>query len=125
MTQFHKDVARSLQEITEEAMMKICAQAKKLHPSENLCLAGGVALNCVANGKILRSKLFKNIFIQPASGDAGGSLGVALAIWHRIFKGARIPKTEHVYWGNEYTTEEIESFLKGSTSPMNDSRTLR
>ena len=117
LTQFHKDVARSLQEITEEAMLKIAAQAKKLYPSENLCLAGGVALNCVANGKILRSGIFKNIFIQPASGDAGGSLGVALAIWHGIYNGARIPKTEHVFWGNSYTNEEIESYLKSQNVP--------
>src|SRR3989338_472159 len=117
MTQFHKDIARSLQEITEEIMIKIAKQAKKLHPSENLCLAGGVALNCVANGKILRAGIFKNIFIQPASGDAGGSLGVALAIWHRIYNGARIPKTEHVFWGNAYTNEEIESYLKSQNVP--------
>src|SRR3989344_839125 len=117
MTQFHKDIARSLQEITEEIMIKIAKHAKKLHPSENLCLAGGVALNCVANGKILRSSLFKNIFIQPASGDAGGSLGVALAIWHRIYNGARIPKMEHVFLGNAYTNEEIESYLQSQNVP--------
>ncbi len=111
LTQFHKDVARSLQEITDEAMMKIAAHAKKLTGSKNLCMAGGVALNCVANGKILRSGMFENIFIQPASGDAGGALGVALAIWHKHFKGARTKKMEHVYLGNEYSDVEIRNFL--------------
>ncbi len=117
LTQFHKDVARSLQEITEEAMLKICAHAKKLCPSDYLCLAGGVALNCVTNGKILRSGMFKEVFIQPASGDAGGSLGVALAVWHKHFKGARTPKMEHVYLGNEYGQDEIETFLKEQKLP--------
>ena len=144
LTQFHKDVARSLQEITDEAMLKIAAQAKKLFPSDNLCLAGGVALNCVANGKILRSGLYKNIFIQPASGDAGGALGVALAIWHKEYnkheeksgssvlsfpflpktgeggqgdEGARTKKMEHVYLGNEYSNREIEAFLQGKNLP--------
>ena len=117
LTQFHKDVARSLQDLTDEIMLKIAAHAKKLHPSENLCLAGGVALNCVANGKILRSGLFKNIFIQPAAGDAGGALGVALAIWHRIYDGQRTKKMEHAYLGNAYSNEEIESFLKSQNVP--------
>ncbi len=117
LTQFHKDVARSLQEITEEAMLALVKQAKSICPSENLCLAGGVALNCVANAKILKSGLFKNIFVQPASGDAGGSLGVALAIWHKHFKGARTKKMEHVFLGNEYSNEEIETFLKSQQLP--------
>ncbi len=117
LTQFHKDVARSLQEITDEVMLKLVAHAKKLTGSENLCLAGGVALNCVANGKILRSGLFRQIFIQPASGDAGGALGVALAIWHKEFKGARTKKMEHVYLGNEYTNDEIKAFLREKNLP--------
>ena len=111
LEQFHKDIARSLQEITDEVMLKLAAHAKKLTGSKNLCMAGGVALNCVANGKILRSGLFENIFIQPASGDAGGALGAALAIWHSEFKGTRTPKTEHTYLGNEYGEDEIIAFL--------------
>lgn len=117
MTQFHKDVARSLQELTEEIMLKIAAHAKKICPSENLCLAGGVALNCVANGKILRSGLFKNIFIQPASGDAGGALGAAAAIWHKEFKGGRMKKMEHAFLGNAYTDDEIETYVKSRGLP--------
>ncbi|MDA1209159.1 MAG: carbamoyltransferase [bacterium] len=112
LTQFHKDIARSVQEITEEAMMTIVKEAKRICPSNNLCLSGGVALNCVANGKILRSKIFENVFIQPASGDAGGALGVALAIWHRKFDGKKAAKMNHAYFGSSYSDEEVESFLK-------------
>jgi len=71
------DIASSLQKVTEEIMIGLVRYAKNLFPSENLCLAGGVALNCVGNGKILESGIFENIWIQPASGDAGGSLGAA------------------------------------------------
>ncbi len=117
LTQFHKDVARSLQEITDELMLKIAMEAKKLTASKHLCLAGGVALNCVANGKILRSGIFEDIFIQPASGDAGGALGVALAIWHKEFKGKRTAKMEHAFLGNAYTNDEIEQFLKEQQLP--------
>ena len=117
LTQFHKDVARSLQEITEEIMLKVCTHAKKLCPSDNLCLAGGVALNCVANGKVLRAGIFKNIFIQPAAGDAGGALGAALAAWHKEYGGERLPKMEHVYLGNAYTQDEIEAYLNAQGLP--------
>ncbi|MDO8648429.1 MAG: carbamoyltransferase [Candidatus Peregrinibacteria bacterium] len=117
LTQFHKDVARSLQELTNEVMLKIVTHAQKLHPSRNLCLAGGVALNCVTNGKILKSGLFDQIFIQAAAGDAGGALGVALSIWHKQFKGARTKKMEHAFLGNEYSNEEIEAFLKSQNVP--------
>lgn len=117
LTQFHKDVARSLQEITNEAMLNIATHAQKMTGSKNLCLAGGVALNCVANGHILRSGIFENIFIQPAAGDAGGALGAALTAWHKHFKGKRSPKMEHVYLGNEYSNEEIETFLKEKNIP--------
>ena len=118
LEQFHKDVARSLQEITEEMMLKIVAHAKKICPSDYLCLAGGVALNCVANGKILRSGLFKDIFIQPAAGDAGGALGAALAIWHKEYNGARVARMEHAYLGNSYTDEEIEEELRSQNLPF-------
>lgn len=118
LEQFHKDVARSLQEITEEAMLAIAKRAKEICPSDYLCLAGGVALNCVANGKILRSDLYKDIFIQPASGDAGGALGVVLSIWHRFCKGQRTPKMEHAFLGNSYTPDEIESAIRTAGLPF-------
>ncbi len=112
LTQFHKDVARSLQELTNEVMLGIVRHAKQICPSDHLCLAGGVALNCVANGATLRSHLFNDMFIQPAAGDAGGSLGVAAAVWHRHFHGSRSPRMEHAFLGNEYTKEDIASFLR-------------
>ena len=82
ITQFHMDIASSIQKVTEEIMVKICLSLKDEYKISNLCLAGGVALNCVANGKILKEKIFDNIWIQPAAGDAGGSLGAALAYWY-------------------------------------------
>ncbi|MDP6575327.1 MAG: carbamoyltransferase [Candidatus Peribacteraceae bacterium] len=118
LEQFHKDIARSLQDLTEEVMMKIVKHAKNLAGSDNLCLAGGVSLNCVANGKILRSGLFKEVYIQPASGDAGGALGVALAIWYKKFNGSKLPRMDHAYFGDEYSDEEIEKTLNKEGLPF-------
>ena len=83
LTQFHMDIAASVQAVTEEIVLRLVRDLSKTYDVENLCMAGGVALNCVANGKILKEKIFKNIWIQPAAGDAGGSLGAALAFWHQ------------------------------------------
>lgn len=118
LTQFHKDVARSLQEATNEVMLRIVRHAKEFCPSDNLCLAGGVALNCVANGLILRSGLYKQIFIQPAAGDAGGALGAALFVWHKHFEGKRSAKMEHVFLGTEYGNEAIAAFLRKRNLPF-------
>ena len=82
ITQFHMDIAASIQNVTEKIMLLLAKSLKKEYQIPNLCLAGGVALNCVANGKILKEKIFENIWVQPAAGDAGGSLGAALAYWH-------------------------------------------
>jgi carbamoyltransferase len=117
LEQFHKDIARSLQEITDEAMMNLARAAKELTGSRYLCLAGGVALNCVSNGKILRAGIFEDIFIQPASGDAGGALGAALMVWHKELKGERLPRMEHTYLGNAYDQAEIEQFLSNEKIP--------
>ncbi|MGZ8919776.1 MAG: carbamoyltransferase family protein [Limisphaerales bacterium] len=81
--QRHFDVARSIQQVTEEIIVGLARRARELSASENLCMAGGVALNCVANGRILREGIFERIWVQPAAGDAGGALGGALAAWHR------------------------------------------
>ncbi len=89
ITQFHMDVAASIQEVTEEIMLTLARSLREDYKIKNLCLAGGVALNCVANGKILKQKIFDNIWIQPAAGDAGGSLGAALALWHIQMKKDR------------------------------------
>ena len=80
ITQFHMDIAASIQKVTEEIMINLAKSIREEYGIKNLCLAGGVALNCVANGKILKEKIFDNIWIQPAAGDAGGSLGAALAL---------------------------------------------
>jgi carbamoyltransferase len=118
LEQFHKDIARSLQEITDEAMLNLARAVKEITGSKYLCLAGGVALNCVSNGKILRSGLFDDIFIQPASGDAGGALGAALMVWHKEMKGERLPRMEHVFLGNAYGQSEIEQFLQTEKIPF-------
>jgi carbamoyltransferase len=112
LEQFHKDVARSLQAVTEEAMLALARRAKEICPSRSLCLAGGVALNCVANGVLLRSGLFDDVFIQPAAGDAGGALGAALCAWHEEFGGARLPRMDHAFLGTEYADEECAAFLR-------------
>jgi carbamoyltransferase len=83
LTQFHMDIAASVQAVTEEVVLTMTRSLAKEYNIPNLCMAGGVALNCVANGKILRDKAFKDVWIQPASGDAGGALGGALAVWHK------------------------------------------
>ena len=115
LTQFHMDIAASIQFVTEEIMVKLAKSIQHEYQIKNLCLAGGVALNCVANGKILKEKIFKNIWIQPAAGDAGGSLGAALAMWHIENKNPRVSNIDDSmkgsYLGNEFTQEEIEKEL--------------
>ena len=115
ITQFHMDIAASIQKVTEEIMLKLVKSIRKEYNIKNLCLAGGVALNCVANGKILKEKIFDNIWIQPAAGDAGGSLGAALALWHLDQKNPRnINNHDDMsgsYLGPEYSQEEIEKEL--------------
>ena len=116
LTQFHMDIAASIQKVTEEIMINLAKSIRKDYDIGNLCLAGGVALNCVANGKILREKIFDNIWIQPAAGDAGGSLGAALALWHIEQRNERVVNTnddmEGSYLGTEYTQDDIEKDLK-------------
>ena len=115
LTQFHMDVASSIQSVTEEVMIKLATSLRKEYNIKNLCLAGGVALNCVANGKILERKIFDNIWIQPAAGDAGGSLGAALALWYLEFKKDRFSTKDEMqgsYLGPDYSQHEIENELK-------------
>jgi len=116
LTQFHMDIAASIQKVTEDIMIKIVKSLREEFGIPNLCLAGGVALNCVANGKILKENIFDNIWIQPAAGDAGGSLGAALALWHIDQKNPRKinPKDsmQGSYLGPEYAQDEIEKELE-------------
>ena len=116
LDQFHMDIASSVQAATEEIVLKLTKDISKKYEIENLCLAGGVALNCVANGKILQKNYFKKLWIQPAAGDAGGSLGAALAFWHHEMNMPRTlntnDKMEGSYLGPEFSELTIENELK-------------
>jgi len=116
ISQFHMDIASSIQKVTEEVMINLAKSIRKEYNINNLCLAGGVALNCVANGKILKEKIFENIWIQPAAGDAGGSLGAALALWHIDQGNKRLVNSNDdmkgSYLGTEFNQDEIEKELK-------------
>ena len=115
LTDFHMDIAASIQAVTEEIVLRITKDLAEEYKMENLCMAGGVALNCVANGKILKEKIFKNIWIQPAAGDAGGSLGAALAYWHRELGKPRDDFKDQMkgsYLGPSFDESTIENQLK-------------
>jgi carbamoyltransferase len=116
LTQREMDLARSLQDVTEEVMLRLCNTIQQETGAENLCLAGGVALNCVGNGRILREGLFKKLWIQPAAGDAGGAVGAAFLAWHQLEEHPR--QVHHGkdsmrggYLGPKFQDDEIESFL--------------
>ncbi|MEO0454641.1 MAG: carbamoyltransferase [Verrucomicrobiota bacterium] len=113
---FYMDVAASVQKVVEDVMLLIAQHACEITGSENLCLAGGVALNCVANGKILREGPFQNIWAQPASGDAGGALGAACFVWHQLLENERSPLQPDgqrgSFLGPAYEDEEIREFLE-------------
>lgn len=117
LTQREMDMARSVQEITEEIMVKLARHARKVTGSPNLCLAGGVALNCVGNGVILRENIFDKIWIQPAAGDAGGALGAAYGFYHmqmdkeRTTDAGLMDKMQGAYLGPEHTREEIKGYF--------------
>jgi carbamoyltransferase len=117
LTQKEMDLARSVQEVTEEVVMRIGRHVHKETGFNNLCLAGGVALNCVANGRLLKEGPFKNIWIQPASGDAGGALGAALAVWYEYLGNKRTAdlvndSQKGSYLGPEFSDNEIKDFLE-------------
>ena len=115
LTQFHMDIAASVQAVTEEVVLTMTRSLAKEYSIPNLCMAGGVALNCVANGKILRDKAFKDVWIQPASGDAGGALGGALAVWHTELNKSRTvnpsDSMQGSYLGPSYAQDSIEKEL--------------
>ena len=117
ISQFEMDLAASIQQVTEEIVIKLAKTAKKLTGSDNLCLSGGVALNCVANGKILQENIFENVFIQPASGDAGGAMGVAFNIYYQHLKNERkcfeagVDNLQGSYLGVKSTNEEVKEYL--------------
>ncbi len=115
LKEFHMDIASSIQAVTEEIILRLTKNIANEYNIKNLCLAGGVALNCVANGKVLKQKNFENIWIQPAAGDAGGSLGAALAYWHSELDNPRNDvkdKMKGAYLGPKYENDYIEKKLK-------------
>lgn len=115
LEQHHCDLALAFQRVTEEIVLKLAATARRLTGMDRLCLAGGVALNCVANGRLLDEGLFREMYIQPAAGDAGGALGAALAAYHIYFGGARktgMDRMAGAYLGPAYKTEEIKKVCR-------------
>ena len=123
LEQRHMDVARSIQLVTEEIMLRLARYARQLTGQKCLCLAGGVALNCVANGRILREEIFEQLWIQPAAGDAGGALGAALALWHSTPEPAPEPepprrkdRMQAALLGPAFSDDEIERVLKSQNA---------
>jgi len=122
ITKREMDLARSIQEVTEEIVLRMARHVHKLTGEKYLCLAGGVALNCVANGRLLREGPFEDIWIQPAAGDAGGSLGAALLVWHLVKKqprqaDGRRDSMQGAYLGPSFSDEEIEAYLEAKGYP--------
>jgi carbamoyltransferase len=123
LTQRDMDIARSIQDVTEEVLFRMARHIRNTTGERKLCLAGGVALNCVANGRILREGIFDDIWIQPAAGDAGGALGAALIGWHNYFGGSRVADGVHdsqrgSYLGPNYSNDEIRDFLLKQGRPF-------
>ena len=122
LTQFHMDMAASIQAVSEEVVLKLARSLREESGLKNLCLAGGVALNCVANGVLLRENIFDNIWIQPASGDAGSALGAALIGWHQYHQKERNANPDDsmkgTYLGPEFTNAEIVHYLNKISAPF-------
>ena len=119
------DIARSVQEVTEEIVLRMARHAREITGKSNLCLAGGVALNCVANGKLLRERIFEDIWIQPAAGDAGGAVGAALAVWHNVLghpreRDGRRDTMKGAYLGPEFSPEQLRTYLDANDYPCEE-----
>ena len=117
MEAFHWDMAASVQKVTEEIVLRIARDLHARTGMENLCMAGGVALNCVANGRIIREGPFKNLWVQPAAGDAGGALGAALFAHNCLLDNPRTFRMDHAFWGPEYSDEAIRGYLDACGAP--------
>ncbi|HDM75158.1 MAG TPA: hypothetical protein ENG51_01655, partial [Deltaproteobacteria bacterium] len=123
ITQGHMDLAYAIQKVTEEAVFRLAQEAKRLTGEKYLTLAGGVALNCVANGKILKAGIFDDIWIQPAAGDAGGALGAALAVWHIFLGNPRkdsfnMDAMSGAFLGPEFSSLDIEKMARRYNAPF-------
>jgi carbamoyltransferase len=121
LTQRHKDIARSVQAMYEEAFFNLLNVLHKRHGSANLCLAGGCAMNSVANGKVYRNTPFEKVYIQSAAGDAGGAIGAAYSVWHKL-GGARGFVMDHAYWGPHFGDGELKTLLDASSAKLVDQR---
>ena len=117
LTQVEMDMAASVQKVTEEVMMKLAKHAHELTGSKNLVMAGGVALNCVANGILLREGPFENIWIQPAAGDAGGALGAAAVVWHDYLSAERQVNGNDAMHGSYPNDAASETLCRQAASP--------
>ncbi|MFA9453023.1 MAG: carbamoyltransferase [Candidatus Aminicenantaceae bacterium] len=117
VNEHHADIAASIQRVTEEVLLKLAVSLHRETGLTKLCMAGGVALNSVANGRILRETPFEEVFIQPAAGDGGGALGAALQAYHGLLGKERTFTLEHAYWGQDYSDDEIRSFLEDANIP--------
>src|SRR5205823_627581 len=125
LTRRDMDLARSIQEVTEEIMFRMARHVRKETSQRNLCLAGGVALNCVANGRILREEVFDRIWIQPAAGDAGGALGAALFVWHQCLEQSRQADGKRdfqqgSYLGPGFSRDELRQYLTAQKIPSTE-----
>ncbi len=125
VTQRDMDLARSVQDVTEEVMLRMAKHIHRETGQKNLCLAGGVALNCVGNGKILREGPFENIWIQPAAGDAGGALGAALFVWYQYLENQRPADGQQdfmrgSFWGPDFSRDEIGRYLEQNNIPFEE-----
>jgi len=118
LSQRHFDLAASVQKFLEEVVLKMGEHVHQRTGEKNLCMAGGVALNCVANGRLLREGPFEQIFIQPAAGDAGGAIGVAALIWNSVLGNPRTFTWPHAYWGPEYKDEDVLKVLEQAKVPF-------
>lgn len=118
--QYYADVAASIQKVTEEAILAMVAHLYQSTGLDNLCMAGGVALNSVANGRIVRESPFKSVFIQPAAGDSGGALGAALYAHHVLLQHPRRFVMEHAYWGEDYSPATVAAFLREKGLPYRE-----
>ena len=118
--QYYADVAASIQRVTEEILLSMVRHLHATTGSDNLCMAGGVALNSVANGRIVREGPFANVYIQPAAGDSGGALGAALYAHHVLLGQPRVETMEHAYWGASYGDAEVVDFLRGEGLPYRE-----
>ena len=125
VTQRECDLAASIQEVTERIVLAMARHAREVTGKRQLCLAGGVALNCVANGKLLRAGIFDDLWIQPAAGDAGGALGAALAVWHNALNQPRVADGQHdqmhgAYLGPQFADSDVRQWLQAKGYPYRE-----